>query len=255
MSLHATYDGDQLNDLESWSLRASSSPLVHNFPFAIGALVRPSGNVSRAITLRSIRLPPSKTKTQIEALYLAFGELLANGKADLTVEGVTYKDAIPLSLEPENVVSNEYMRYSLTFAISKNQEVFQPPLATGRARIGRFYGYGGKNTSFPIFDNFEMVPKHTYAKMTSPRVIGEYGQTIDSYGGTRTLNLSCWAVGQTAMNFQKYMADWCIDPIGRMGTLDLNGNVIENCIMTNFNSQTKIGASMQYSVNFQTSVC
>lgn len=256
MSINATFGGAQLNDLEHWTLSASSSPIVHNFPFAIGALVRPSGNVRRTITLNSVRLPPSKTKTQIEALYLALGELLADGVADLVVEGVTYKNAYPISLAPENVVHNQYMRYQLVFGISKDQGVFRPAVKTGNGRTARFYGYGGANSSFPIFDNFEMVPAVQYAQFINERVYGEYGQKQIQYGGVRNIQLACWLVGENDSSIMhQYMADWCIDPIGRMGYLDLNGNVIENCIMTDFNSQPHVGASIRYSVNFQTGIC
>ena len=104
---------------------------------------------------------------------------------------------------------------------------------------------------FPIFYNFEAAYNITYGQETKERDIGDYGVERKPVGGVESISLECWMVEQTTMAFQQYMADYLLGPLGKQGTLNLNGNITENAILTSISSDEQIGASLRYVLEFQ----
>ena len=258
LTISATFDGVQLNDLEKWTFSGSSSPQTFLLPRCVGALLRPSKDVTRQITLVSQRFPPgSPLKTAIETLQHDLNEcLIEKQTATLVVNGVGYSDATPISVT-QNVLSvTDYMTYSIVFELSKDQLPFEPALKDGRVRDAFFFGYEDAPPScgFPLFDNFEAAINVSYSLNQQQRSIGEYGRLKYPIGGIETISLDCWMVEQTQNNFQKYMADYLFGPMGKIGTLNLNGNIFNFAILINMSCSSTVGSSLTYKLTFQTSL-
>lgn len=255
MSVEAQFDGVQLNDLHKWTMSGSSSPLQFAFPRCIGGLIKPSKAVSRKITLTSQRFPPGgPTKTAIEALQHDLNEcLIEKQNGTLVVNGVSYTDVTPLGVSQNTLSLTDYMEYSLTFELSKDQSPFQPALKDGRVRDAFFIGYpdAPPQCGFPIFDNYEVGLGVEYGLFQFQRIPEEYGREKRPVGGIETIPLECWMVEQTENNFQKYMADYLLGPLGKQGTLNLHGLIFENAILTKVSSTEQVGASLKYTLEFQ----
>jgi hypothetical protein len=255
---NAVFNGIPINDLERWSFNGSSAPQVFLFPRCIGALLRPSKTVTRQIVLTSQRFPPgSLMKTAMEGLQHDLNEcLISQQNATLTVDGVTYTDVTPVSISQDSLSTNDHLSYSITFDLSKDQTPFEPELVDGRVRDGFFIGYedAPPTCGFPIFDNYEAAISVSYALNQKLRIAEEYGREKAPIGGVETIVLNCWMVEQTSNVFQKYIADYLFGPLGKIGTLNLNGLVFDNAILTSVTSETQKGAALKYTLTFETSL-
>jgi hypothetical protein len=260
MALSSTFGGIKLNDLAQWNFSGSGGVTIVTFPRAIGALVKPSQEVTRTITLTSVRFPIF-TKTQIEwAMHCLNEKLIDIGKATLTVDGVQYTNAVPTGTSFNIIPCNEYFTYSLNFSLNYLQDPFRAEINEATVRPGYFSEYRGLadplylTCGFPIFANYEAGVDVSYATESTPRSSNVYGVTQYTVGGVENIKLECWIVADENQNFQRYIADWILDPLGRQGTLNLNGNVWNNAILTGVGSDIKIGESIKYNLEFQTTL-
>lgn len=250
MSVHAFFDGVKINDLVKFTFSGSSSPLVLNMPRGIGTLLKPSGSVSRTITLTSQRFV-SNNKTEIETLQHDLNELLImKGKKTLVVDGVAYPNAVSHGTEQDILYTNEYMSYSLKFELDKDQPLFGPALVDGRIRDGSFSAYGGTRSSFPIFDSYEAGISAQYNFNQKPKTITATSTVKYPTQGYEAIRLDCWMVGQLTNDFQRYMSDYLMDPLGKRGVLNLNGLVFQNAILVSVNSSPPISSTMKYTLEF-----
>jgi len=257
MSISTTFDGYKLDDMQKWTVNGSSSPQAFNFPLVTGTLLKPSKNVTRNISLVSRRFPANASKTTIETWQHNLAELLIERQSGtLTVDGVQYTNATPISVTQNIIPNNAYFEYTLIFELSKDQSPFRPSLASGVVRAGKFTDYPGTPpiNGFPIFDNYEAGISVAYGSTVQQREVGDYGVDRTPAAGVEVINLTCWMVDQTTQNFQKYMADWMLDPLGKQGTLNLNGLIFYNTIMTNVSCEQQVGSSLKYNLQFNTTL-
>jgi hypothetical protein len=253
MSLSAIFDGRKIDDMNRWIFSGSSSPNVFQFPRCTGALLKPSGTVTRTITLESKRFPLDVNKTQIETFQHNLNELLiAQQNGTLIVDGISYTNVTPRSITQNIISNNEYFTYSINFELSKDQSPFRPALKSGVIRLGRFLGYPGApaTNGFPIFDNYEAGLNVQYGETRKQREVGDYGHERTPAGGVEVINLDCWMVDQETQDFQRYMADWLLDPLGKQGTLNLNGLTFTDAILVGVNCEQQVGASLKYTLEF-----
>lgn len=257
MALSSTFGGIKLNDLAQWNFNGTGGVTVLTLPRAIGALVKPNQEVSRTITLTSARFPLF-TKTQIEgAMHCLNEKLIDIGIATLTVDGVQYTNAIARGTSFNIIPCNEYFTYSLNFELSYLQVPFRSDINESKVRDGVFSGYRSVSDplylscGFPIFANYEAGVDVDYVSEKEPRVSGKYGVTEYVVGGVEQIKLECWIVADDNQNFQKYVADWMLDPLGRQGTLNLNGNIWDNAVFVSIESDIKVGRSLKYKLGFQ----
>jgi len=250
MSVNASFDGVQITDLANWTFSGSSSPIAIMFPNCTGALLKPSGRKNAILNLVSNRFVATD-KTTIEQYQHDLNEcLIFHGNSTLVVNGIVYTNVTPLSVSQNILTTNEYMSYTISFQLDQYQAMFKPTINDGRVRNALFTAYGGECTEFPVFDNFEAGMNVAYDVRDYPRV--PYAPDIRRVPvhGVEVISLECWMVDQTANTFQMYMSDWLKDPLGKQGTLNLNGNVYNNAILTNVNSSIHVSRSMTYNLEF-----
>ncbi len=257
--ISAVFNGIKLNDLDKWSFRGNSSPQVYTFPRCVGALLRPSKDVGRQIILTSQRFPPDDPrKTDIERLQHELNEcIIQQLTATLTVDGIAYTDATPIGVSQDILSTTEWMSYSLIFELSKDQVPFESTtLKDGRVRDGFFIGYedAPPTCGFPIFDNWEAAINVAYEIFQKLRISEEYGTAKKPNAGYEVIALECWMVGQTEADFQMYIADYLFGPLGKIGTLNLNGLIFENAILVGVDSTPTKGASLTYKLTFNTTL-
>ena len=252
MSVYASYDGIPINALVNFTFSGSSSPMMFNFPNCTGTLLKPSGRKEVTITLLS-QLFPIKSKTEIEACQHELNEfLILKGNKTLVVDSIAYTNVTPLSVQQNVLTTKEYVSYSITFQLDYLQALFKPTINDGRVRSAIFSGYDPDNLAceFPVFDNFEAAMNVTYGQRVYPRVPYDTDIRRVAVQGLESINLDCWMVNQTSRVFQMYMSDFCTGPLGRIGTLNLNGNIYENAILVGVNSNVNIAQTLTYNLQF-----
>lgn len=268
----AAYLGSQqISKIARVTFSGSSSPLVKTFPRGIGALLNPSGNADRNISLHCFWAVDT-TKTEIERYQYSLNETLAlRNRIDLSVNGNVYQNVIPRSCSQEILEQDEYFVYTMGFALDHAQSLLNSQVKITQVRDAYFlYEYGDIDQElsvfkFRFFDNWEAGISVDFDQKAYERGFRKSGTDLRVAGGVHKFALNCWIVREPTKELESYFFNFVAGsgPLGKKGTLYLNGYTYENVIMTAFANEnitsgsgpTGVGQSnAKYTVEFQTSV-
>jgi hypothetical protein len=270
--MSAILGGVRISHITNVAFSGSSNPISLTFPRAIGALLKPSDEVDRRITIDCSWHIANKTKTEIEALHYNLGEEVAkHSRANLIVNDNTYQDVVPASVDFDVMTHNQYFRYSLDFILSDSQNFMQAQPSTTQVRDGYFqYKYQDKDQSFSEFrfrfyNNWEAAMPVSFSQLSRPRKFRTNAPVSNLNDGIVTIALSCWLAHTSVQHKEAYMFNYLCScgPLGKIGTLFLNGNTYENVIMTGLNTGTSNGGkdsegngsgTLLYDLQFQMSL-
>jgi len=258
----AGYLGSQeISEITKVTFSGSSSPVTKTMPKCKGALLKPSNKAERNISLYCYFGLAEKTKTQIEELHHDLNEeLAARANQNLSVNGNIYEGVVARSTQFDIKALNEFFDYTITFGLHHSQGFSQTPgLKFPQTRSGWFrYQYGDADQElsefrFHILHNYEVGIPCNYTIKEKTRVLREFGR------------LNCWLVNTPTKDIESYFFNYIagVGPLGKQGTLNLNGNEFKKAIMTGF-SQSDIksnsnadgtgGSNVYYDIEFQVSL-
>ena len=152
------------------------------------------------------------------------------------------------------------MEYLTSFELDFNQGFFNSLINGNTLRRGIF-SYVGQNevgdninVEFQILNNFEAAHSASYDLKSDIRKIRAFGAEKNLSGGIETINLDCFLVEDEIRHIENYLANYLLGPLGRKGTLDLNGNEYEETILIDVSTEQAVGSSEQYKLTFITSL-
>lgn len=276
-SSSATWNGTVISQTSVLTFGGSSSPVVSTVPRCIGALVRPSGDASRTITLNGVFTLGDQSKAEIELTQKNLGTFMGTTpNGTLVVHGNTYAGLIPQAISFEEVIHNEYMIYTITFEMPSDARALDsgiliPEEFEAGVRTGSFeYEYGNGNQSlssfnFPILDNMDLTISTTYDLQTSPRAVRSEGGFKRTSGGTENLRASCWIAGSSVNQIESYFYNIIcpVGALGKKGVLSLGGNSFDNTLLTSCSTDVYKGGddegvggtSTRFTLDFIRGVC
>lgn len=267
----AYFDGHLISHITRVTLSGDSGPLVDILPRAKGGLVRPSGQVDRKISLRCSFHCSGKTKTEMEGFQHDLNEQVAlSDKSTLIVNGNTYEDVYLTNVNFNNVVNNEYLDYTIEAMLPHVGYFRDAQVNTAQVRQCYFeYMYRRSSTDegsfqFQFYNNFEMSSSVSFEDLKRPRTIFANGVLMKPVGGIEEVTLNCFLLKTPTKEIESYFYNMIcgFGPLGKQGTLYLNGNEYRFAILRNVshddiisNSDADGGASMvRYTVTFTVSV-
>jgi len=254
---NVTYDGVEIGQSGRLSFSGSSSPSVQDFPKTVGSLIKEASESSRIINVHTFFTLANQTKTELEDLQHQLHELLANiKKADLVINGNIYQDVVPTSNSFELLTHNEYIEYIINFELDFDQGFFNSQINGNKLRRGIF-SYTDQNevgdninVEFQILNNFEAAHSVSYDLKSDIRKIRSFGAEKNLSGGVETINLDCFLIEDKIRHMENYLSNYLLGPLGRKGTLDLNGNEYEEAILIGVTSDQAVGSSKKYKLTF-----
>jgi len=275
--MSAWLGSQQISHITQVSLNGSSSLITHLLPKSIGAILHPSGNATRSITLECAWLISGKTKAQIEELHHNLCEEVAQrSKQTLSVNGNLYTNVVPNSVDPEIMTLDEFFKYRMTFELDYSQDFFDCQIdMSDRPRVCYFnYEYGDKDQELSIF-RFHILKNAEFSVGTSNsmvkkvRALRANGIEIELVGGVETIRAECWINQESKRTIEQYLFNYICGPgpLGKQGTLVWKDasvtNTFRKAILTSVSQEQSIGGTnasgsgagvAKYSLEFQVSL-
>jgi hypothetical protein len=192
---------------------------------------------------------------------------MATSGEDLVVNGNTYVGLVPTGVDVDNTIHNEYFVYSISFELNETpQNFFNSQVDSKQVRSGWFnYEYGDiaeqiSTFNFPILHNWEAALSSEFNIKENVRSTLDGFPTKEQAAGVENIALQCWAVNEPLAQLEAYIFNYMANcgPLGKKGTLDLNGNTYENAVMTSVESEAPTGGngsnSVKYTLGFKVSL-
>ena len=275
-SSSALWNGTEISQISTLLFSGSSSVTTSTLPRCVGAILRPSGEAERTLTLQGQYLVGGQSKAVIEESQKNLGTFLScTATGTLVVHGNTYTNLTPKSLTFENIIHNGYMVFTIEFELAHNSRALNsqilPTSGTTGARSATFnYTHGDINQSlstfnFPIYHNVDLTIDTSWNLLKESRAVRSEGGSNRISGGEHRFTLNGWITDTSVNDIESYLYNFImsIGPLGKKGTLTLGGVEYDNSIMTEFSSETYKGGddngvkgtSVSYQIGFARGVC
>ncbi len=261
-----TFDGDQISTDSDAILSGRSIPFIILYPRTIGGIIQESGVVDKDLDLRSYLIPPKGTsRKEVENFQTQLNELIgAKTQKNLIVHDNVYPNCDVQSIDHDkNIVSN-FLRYSIRFKIGDQntagliRQIDTPGLtdfSRGRrlsfkSRIDDFsdrtFDFWHNQDTFRNFDT-EITVKYTDSFGGGSRVI--------KAGGFERFVSECWIIGQdepeaNRKNMEAHFFNMINGPLGRLGSLFVQGTELKNVFFESVNMQAPSGVGQRYTLTF-----
>lgn len=275
-STTALWNGTVISTISKVTFSGSSSPVVSGLARCIGKLVRPSGDASRTLVLQCRYNFSNLTKATVELTQYNLGVFMSKTpNGTLLVHGNTYTNLTVKSISFEEIIHNEYMKYTIEFELSPYSRALQSDILVtdsgNGARSATFnYTYGDINQSLSSYEflflhNVDLTVNTSFDTQESERAVRSEGGYKRISGGLSEMKLTGWVVDTSVKNIDSYFynINCSVGPLGKKGTLVLGGNTYENVLMTGCgtvettggDSNGYDGSSAFYNIDFVKGVC
>jgi hypothetical protein len=261
MTISAKFCGTELAHISNVSsISCASSVQEVEFARSIGCVLRPSGLVTKTISIdNSLQLAKGTTRSQIEESMNKLNEHLAGKMGILEVYGVKIENCIPTSVDYGKEIMNNLLTYNISFDITdqKNKQY----------TISGIYSYDGRRIAtfksnqvtgmpapkaFSFYQNCDMVRDVKYKVINKVRPDLKDNVSTPGGGGVERIQLSCWTTilesvygRQMGLSYMLNMINSCV---GEVGTLTLGTNTIKNCVIVGVNLKSLGVSNMEYEV-------
>jgi hypothetical protein len=267
----AYFDGDQISHGSYVVLKGSNQPTVITYPRTVGGIIQESGVVEKELELRSYLIPPVGSKREdLEDYFHSLNEKIGSKEADLEVNGNTYLNANVKNIDYDNVIVNNFTRFSVNFELNNQDEDGEIRQLTVPGLLGFTRGRkmkfvtqmeDGEDKTFHFWHNFDLI-KNFETEITLKRgteIDGSVTGKVIRVGGFEKNICYGWVLGpetNTRRNLEAYAYNIINGPLGRLGTLYVDGEnrVITNCVLTNFIMEDSTALGIKYELTFFSSL-
>jgi len=246
-------------------LSGSSEPEITLLPRTIGGYVEESGIVEKRLQLKSTLIfPDGKKRKDIELLMHSFNELIAFREGSLVVNGNTYLNAIMSGNVQNKEFFDKFIRYDMDFilgnqdtGITIRQLVPSQLIGFSRGRKMRFTNElsDGSTRTFNFWHNFDLIKNYEIeVSLTNPDRM-ETSRVIRT-GGFEKIECSGWLIGPQTnrQSIEAYFYNILNGPLGRVGTLYIDDQTINNCFLSNFSMDGTPNPNVRYELSFIASI-
>ena len=265
--LEAKYVGKRFFDSAYGVITGSSEPKIETISRTSGMVVRESLVYNRTIAVSGWKMLPSNyTRKDLESYMHRMAEVFGCNKGDLYVSGNTYPNAVLSGWSIDEWDYNRTLKGTLTFDITEqvqdNQFTVENIHRWSNAYPAHFQV---KNYITGKIHNFEFRQHVFSTPMLLPKAASksEDGHENERYSVRAGLNLSCKAwvfygdpnqgihLNASRKNLEAYFYNIICGPLGRIGTLNVTGNIYNNAFFQSF-SQDDTGTQhfATYSLKF-----
>jgi len=263
--VYPTFDGDQVATEGYGVLSGRSSPFVVLYPRTVGGILQESGVVTKRLNLRSYLIPPSTaTRKTIEEYCNSLNEQIGTKEANLILNGNTYLNCNVENIDYDLEKVKNYIRYTIGFIIgdqntggSVRQLSVSDLLGFTRGRVMTFQSTldDFTNRTFTFWHNTDKVRNfETQITVTYTDSFGG-GSRIIRVGGFERIRCECWILGLdegqlNRKNLEAYFYNMINGPLGRLGTLVINGETLKNCFFESASMSDETGIGINYNLSF-----
>ena len=266
--MSAYLGSQQISQITRATITGSSDPFVKEFPRSIGALLLPRNEADRQITLACSWHVSGQTKTQIEELHHDLNEEIAlRSGQDLSINGNIFESVIPISTSFQVATVDDYFIYTLVFELSYEQNMKQCLTDNTQVRDGYFnYAYNDANQAeatilFRFYNNWESAGAADFKRKEVTRKLRTNGVEKAVVSGIEIVTLDCWIIGEPIKDIEAYFFNYIAGsgPLGKQGTLNLNGVEYKKAVMTSFRGEPvkaseEDKSTAKYEVQFKVSL-
>lgn len=244
--MSAYFGSQHISQITLVSFKGSSNPIETIFPRAKGVLLQPSSKAQRTIELKCMWTIESHTKTQVEKLqHDLIEEVAERTEQNLSVNGNIYQSVIPISVSQEVLEQNEFFTYAIQFKLNYSQDFMNSLVSSTQVRDGYFtYKYGDKDQEqsefrYRFYNNWEAGFSVDFGVKEEVRKLKANGRDYELSGGKETIGLTCWLIQTPTQHIESYFFNFICGPgpLGKMGTLYLDGEIYKKVILTDFSQQ------------------
>ena len=262
----ALFDGDEISSESYCVFNGSSQPDIITFPRTIGGLIQESGIVEKVINLKSyIIMPVGKTRADVEDYFHQLNEKVGAKEASLIVNDNEYLLANGKGIDFDFNPTNRFAKFNAQFHLN-NQDtsgVIRQLTCPGlegftRGRKSTFVTTmeDGTEKTFTFWHNFDVVKNlEVQIKLADPTRLQT--SNIIRTGGFEKIICRGWIVGpevDARRNLEAYFYNIMNGPLGRIGSLSIDGNLIENAFFSDFSNEDTNRSSSYYECSFLTSL-
>jgi hypothetical protein len=261
------YFGSDLLASDSYIVfRASSQPKITTYPRTVGGIIQESGVVKKSIALRSFQIfPDGTTRTDVEEYFHLLNERINNREDTLTIHGNTYPYANVSDNDFDFFITKKFVKFTINFELNNQDSgvVRQLPcpglVNFSRGRKMRFVSLSdwGAAQTFHFWHNFDLT-KNLNVSLSFRNPSRESRSKVERAGGFEKITCHGWIIGpeiENRRNIEAYFYNIVNGPLGRLGDLYIDGGqVINNCILTDFTMEDTVRFSLHYELTFLASL-
>lgn len=249
-------------------------PIIKVYPRNIGAVIKCGGIVEKTMSVDCRMIsPPTTSRAELEDFMNRYNEKFGPVKGTLFIDDNHYKDCAINSIKYSTDITSGYLVASVEFNLGVQTETDAPAqLVPGKlfaninGRPGKFTvtdgeGVDGTSKVFNIWHNMDITKDLENRLVMEIYDIHHKDRTIKINGGVETITAYCWMIAEKSeqedgwlQTVGAYMYDMINGPLGSMGTLELGGKVMTNCLWTQVKLTETSPTGARYELTFVTSL-